>query len=178
MELQGPRRGWLIWTLRVLSLAMAIGGAIWGWKKFRPSEEQVELTTYVELQVPSYLERERAIHGRLDRLSSAPGPSPAEARKLLVEDVIPRLIALRKVGESVQPRTPTVRSVNGEYLAAVDKLIDACRSSVRAIDDPGLSAEAGHHLVRQRFLDAGSAAKAWSTHLRDACVKAKLAPPQ
>lgn len=160
-----------------IPIAGALAGVAVAWQRYHTTDEQLELGRYVEMQVPSLLDMERAVYQRIDRLSTAPGPSPAEARALLVDDVMPRLIALRTKARSVEAHTPALRAIDDEYLATVDKLIEACRAAVRAIDDPSLSSEAGEELVRRKFYEAGTASKAWSQHLREACVKAKLTPP-
>ncbi len=164
-------------ALIALPIACAVAGGAVAWKRFGTTDEQDELRRYVELSVPSLLARERAANERIDRLSSRPGPSPAEARALLVDDVVPRLVSLRRQAESIEAHTPALKSINAEYLGAVDALIEACRSAVRAIDDPALPADAGQRLVREKFLAAGRASRAWSEHLRDACVRARLSPP-
>ena len=176
MELR--RRGGAIWILLGIPVIAALAGSVFAWRKFHVTDEQQELTRYVELQVPSLLDKERAIGERLDRLSASPGPSPIEARTLLVGDVMPRLVALRRQAASVEAHTAPLRAINEEYRAAVDKLIDACRTAVRAIDDPALTPELGQKLVREKFLDAGAAERGWSIHLAEACVAAKLAPPR
>jgi hypothetical protein len=167
----------IVWGFRLASVAMVVAGIWIAWNKFRPNEEQAELTRYVEHEVPAFLERERAVYDRLDRLSNTPGPTAAEARTLLVDDVIPRLIALRKLAESVVAHAPSLQAINAEYLAVVDKLLDACRNSVRTIDDPTVAGSDAHKGVRARFLAAGEASRAWSQHLADTCKKAGLKSP-
>jgi hypothetical protein len=169
--------GPVVWGIRLATVGIAIAGIWIGWNKFHPTDEQEELTRYVENMVPSYLEQEKAVYARLDRLDGQPGPTPEEARKLFVDEVIPRLIALKTQAQGVVAKSAPMKRVNDEYLAYVDRLIEACRVSVRTIDDTTTNGAEGNKLVRQRFYEAGQASKTWSAHLREACIKAGLSPP-
>ncbi len=167
----------IVWFVRLASLAMVVTGVFIGWQKWHSTDEQDELVRYVEHQVPAYLERERAVYDRLAELEHEPGPSPPEARKLLVDDVIPKLIALKASARSVVAKSGALKQVNEEYLAYLDRLIEACRVSVRSIDDPAVDGAAANKLIRQRFREAGEASQRWSVDLRNACIKAGLSPP-
>src|SRR5579871_1266729 len=146
-----------VWLIRGASLAMIVVGIWIGFRKFHTSPEQEELRRYVEHQVPAFVERERPIYEKLETLDNAPGPTPDEAHRLLVDEVIPRLIALRSTATAVVARTDALREVNAGYVGYVDKLIDACRSSVRAIDDPAGDPKEANRNVRRRFYEAGQA---------------------
>src|SRR5436305_962689 len=104
-KLPGP----VVWGMRLATVAILIAGIALAWSKFHPSDEQEELTRYVENMVPSYLEHEKAIYARLDRLEGRPGPTPEEARKLFVDDVIPRLIALRAQAQAVVAKSASMK---------------------------------------------------------------------
>lgn len=145
--------------------------------RLRRTPEQQELTHYVQVEIPSLFSIEQPIDERIARLNRAPGLKPEEARALLVDDVIPRLLALRKQAESLQLRTGEARRLNQEYLAVVDQLVDACRACVRVIDDPKLPDGAGLVLVRERFADVHRALLAWEDDVRTTCVRHRLAKP-
>src|SRR5262245_54355163 len=109
--------------LSLLAFAGAIGLAI---HRLSRSPEQQDPTHYVEAEVPGLLAAERPIEERIDRLGQAPGLSPEEARKLLRDDVIPRLLKLKKGVEQIQTRTDETRKLNDEYLQVTDQLVNAC----------------------------------------------------
>lgn len=145
--------------------------------RFRRTPEQQELTHYIEKEVPSLFSLEQPIDERIERLNRAPGLSPEEARALLVNEVIPRLIALRRQAEGLPLRTDEAKKLNVEYVALVAQLVDACRACVQVIDDPKLPDGAGLVLVRERFSDIRRAYQTWNSHVRMACVRHRLAPP-
>jgi hypothetical protein len=161
-------------VLTLLAFGAACGLAI---HRFRRTPEQTELTQYVQVQLPSLFSVEEPIDERIERLSRAPGLKPDEARTLLVDDVIPRLLKLRKQAEGLPLHTDEARRLNQEYLGAVDELIDACRACVRVIDDAKLPDATGWVIVRERFADVRRAFAAWDDHVRQACVRHRLAPP-
>lgn len=169
--------GSLLWGVRLAIAAMALLALVVGYQRLHRSDEQVELSQYVEHEVPVLQAEEAVLLGRLHPLSAVPGPSPEAARKLLVDDVLPRLIALRKRALSIVTKTGVVRALRDDYIAWLDRLAEACRASVRAIDDPTAEATRSAALLRQRFTEADEAAKRWSEHLRSACVQHRLAPP-
>ena len=145
--------------------------------RFRRTPEQQELTHYIEKEVPSLFSLEQPIDERIERLNRAPGLQPEEARTLLVNDVIPRLIALRRQAEGLPLATNEAKKLNSEYVALVARLVDACRACVQVIDDPKLPDGAGLVLVRERFSDIRRAYQTWNGHVRMACVRHRLAPP-
>lgn len=141
------------------------------------SPEQKDLTRYVEVEVPALLAVEQPIQSRIDRLGQAPGLKPDEARALLVDDVIPRLIKLRKAAGEVRTDTDETRQLHAEYLKVTDRLIEACRTCVRVIDDPKVSTGDGLKKVRDEFAAVRQAYSDWDEHVRQACVRHRLAPP-
>jgi hypothetical protein len=169
--------GSLLWGTRLAIGVMALVALAVGYQRLHRSDEQVELAQYVEHEVPVLQAEESVLLGRLQPLSAVPGPSPETARKLLVDDVLPRLIALRKRASSIVTKTEVVRALRADYLAWLDRLAEACRTSVRAIDDPNADATRSAALLRQRFTEADEAAKRWNEHVRSACVQHRLAPP-
>lgn len=168
------------WILRLTRLAIlltflaTVGLLI---HRFRRTPEQQELTHYIEKEVPSLFSLEQPIDERIERLNRAPGLTPDAARDLLVNDVIPRLIALRRQAESLPLHTDEAKRLNAEYIALTGQLVDACRACVQVIDDPKLPDGAGLILVRERFADIRRAYQTWDGHVRLACVRHRLAPP-
>ena len=164
----------LIRVLTLIVFAAACGLLL---HRLRRTPEQQELTHYVQVEIPSLFSLEQPIDERIARLNQAPGLKPEEARSLLVDDVIPRLLALRKQAAGLPLQTAEARRLNGEYLAVVDQLVDACRACVRVIDDPKLPDGAGLVLVRERFADVHRALAAWDDDVRTTCVRHRLAKP-
>jgi hypothetical protein len=171
------RAVWINRVIRILTLivfAVACGLAL---QRFRRTPEQQELTRYMQVELPALFSVEQPIEERIDRLGKVPGLKPEEARALLVDDIIPRLVKLRRQADGLQLHTDEARRLNDEYLAVTDQLIDACRSCVRVIDDPKIPDGAGLVVVRERFDDVRRAYRAWDDHVRQACVRHRLAKP-
>jgi hypothetical protein len=168
---------WINRVIRIVSLivfAAACGLAV---HRLRRTPEQQELTRYIKIELPSLFAAEAPIDERIERLGKVPGLKPEEARALLVDDVIPRLVKLRRQAEGLPLDTDEARRLNQEYLGVTDELIDACRACVRVIDDPKLPDGAGLVLVRERFADVRNAWRTWDEHVREACVRHRLAKP-
>src|SRR5438105_2602169 len=90
-----------VWLVRIVTAGMLVYAAVVAARKWRTSPEQEELLRYAELTVPAYLEEVAQAEARLDRLFAPPAPSAAEARALLVDEVMPLLIRARKHAASV-----------------------------------------------------------------------------
>ncbi|HEX9104154.1 MAG TPA: hypothetical protein VF997_18205 [Polyangia bacterium] len=161
-------------VLTLIAFAAACGLLL---HRLRRTPEQQELSHYVQMEIPSLFSVEQPIDERIARLDKAPGLKPEEARSLLVDDVIPRLLTLRKQADGLQLHTDEARRLNQEYLGVIDQLVDACRACVRVIDDPKLPDGAGLVLVRERFADVHRALVAWDEDVRTACVRHRLAKP-
>jgi hypothetical protein len=165
-------------VVRVASLLVFAAGITLLVHRLQRSPEQKDLTHYVEVEVPALDRAETPIRERIDRLGQAPGLKPDEARRLLVDDVIPRLLKLKKLAADARTDTDETKQLNDEYLKVTDRLIEACRSSVRVIDDPKLSTGAGYKQVQAEFAAVREAYQAWDDHVRQACVRHRLAPPK
>jgi hypothetical protein len=171
------RAFWINRAVRIFTLLLfgvACGLAV---HRFRRTPEQRELTHYVQVELPSLFAAEAPIEERIKRLGRSPGLKPEEARTLLVDDVIPRLLKLRRQAESLQLNTDEARQLNQQYITVTDQLIDACRSCVRVIDDPTLPAGAGLVVVRERFEDVRRAYRAWDEQVQRSCLRHRLAKP-
>jgi len=164
-------------AIRVVCLLVFAGGLGLLLHKLQRTPEQEDLTRYVQVAVPSLRLAEQPIHERIERLGQAPGLKPDEARKLLVDDVIPRLLRLKKSVAEVQTRTDETRTLNGEYAQVTDAFIDACRACVQVIDDPKVSTGEGWKRVRKQFADVQDAFQRWDEHVQAACVRNRLAKP-
>jgi hypothetical protein len=167
-----------LWVLRVtrlcvlLAFACGIGLLV---HRLRRTPEQKDLTRFVEVDVPRLRAAEQPIFDRVQRLD--PKLTPERARAVFVDEINPRLIALRKQAESLRSETRETRLLIDEYLQVTDRLIDACRAAVHAIDDPELPGGAGYLVVKEHFVDVDRARAAWDEHVRAACVQHRLAPP-
>jgi len=164
-------------AIRILSLLVFAAGIGWGWHKFARTPEQKDLTRYVEVELPALFEAEKPIHASIERLGKAPGLKPEEARKLIVDDVIPRLLRLKKGAEGARTDTDETRALNAGYLKVTDQLIDACRKCVEVIDDPKVSTGDGLKQVRERFDAVRAAYRDWDREVQLACARNHLAPP-
>jgi hypothetical protein len=164
-------------VIRVASLLGLAAGIALLLHRLNRTPEQLDLTRYVEVEVPGILRVEKPIEERLDRLGQAPGLKPEEARALLVDDVIPRLLKLKKQVEQIDIKTIEVRALNDEYLKVTDRLIDACRACVRVIDDPKLPQAEGLKQVRERFREVHRAYRDWDEHVQAAARRHRLAKP-
>jgi hypothetical protein len=161
----------------MLALIGFLAGAGLAFHRLHRTPEQESLQRLVEVELPKIRPGEAAVNERIERLGRAPGLKPDEARALLVDDVIPRLVRLRKQVEEL-PRSETEsRLLLDEYLKVTDQLVDACRTCVRIIDDPKLSTQDGLKQVRDRFAEVHRAYQAWDQHVAEACARHRLAPP-
>jgi hypothetical protein len=164
-------------TIRLASLVVFAAALGLAYHRLHRTPEQDALTRYVESDLPKLRGNEAAIEERIGRLGQAPGLKPEEARTLLVDDVIPRLLRLRKQAEEIKADTDETRALSDEYLRVTDELVDACRACVHVIDDPKLSTADGVKQVRQRFAEVHAAYRRWDEHVAAACARHRLAPP-
>lgn len=171
------RAFWINRVIRLFTLLVFAAACGLLLHRLRRTPEQQELTRYVQVDLPVLFAVESPIDERIARLSRLPGLGPAEARALLVDDVIPRLLKLRRDAAALELHTDEARRLNREYIGVTDQLIDACRACVRVIDDPKLPDGAGLMLVRERFGDVHRAYHAWDEDVRRTCVRHRLAKP-
>jgi hypothetical protein len=164
-------------AIRVAAFLALAAGLGFAYHRFHRTDEQQALTRLVQEELPKISGPENEINARIERLGQAPGLKPEEARSLLVQDVVPRLLRLRKQVAELPRPTPETRALLDEYLRVTDELVDACRTCVRIIDDPKLSTGDGLAQVRKRFSAVHAAYRAWDLHLAEACARHKLAAP-
>jgi hypothetical protein len=138
--------------------------------------DQEELRRYVEVELPLLRTSEDAIFERLTRLRAVPGLQASEARTLLVDDVVPRLLHLRKEAEApLSTARFAARPLVKEYIEVVDRFIDACRTSIRVIDSEDLSTKKSLERSRDQFTAAQRAHQAWQERVRKTCALHRLA---
>jgi hypothetical protein len=164
--------------IRIAAVFLFAFGVGVGYHRLHRTPEQTALRQLVEDDLPKLRPSETAIYDRLDQLWRSPGLKPDEARRLLVDDVIPRLVRLRKQVEELPLPEAETRALLEEYLQATDQLIAACRTCVRIIDDPKLSTLDGMKQVRERFATVEGAFRTWDRHVTEACARHQLAAPQ
>ncbi len=160
----------------VILLSVSVGIGLLA-HRVRRSPEQEDLTQFVAVQLPSLLNTERDARATLERLGEKPGLTPVQARALLIDEAIPKLIRLKHQAEGLSARTFESEQLKREYVHAVDELTDAARACVRVIDDPKLPEGAGLTIIRERFAFVEQVFASWDAHVRQACVRHRLAPP-
>jgi hypothetical protein len=164
--------------IRAALLLLVAGGIGLLSHRMRRSDEQLELTRYVERELPPLLEEEQAIADGIDAMLADKALPAAEARRRLVDDLVPRLVRLRRRAEALAPSTVTVRQLGAGYLAVLDAWTEGARAAVRAIDDPQLTTAAAVASVRERLAEAARADREWRARLVQTCEHHRLARPQ
>ncbi len=166
-------------VLRAVLLLFIAGGIGLALHRLRRTEDQVELTRYVERDLPPLINEERDATDQLQALLAEKKLAAPAARKRLVDDITPRLVRLHRRAEALQPTTLTVRKLAAEYLAIVDAWTEASRTLLHAIDDPNITGEAGMLAVSERVADAVQQAKHFDEQVVRTCEQHRLAtPPQ
>ena len=164
-------------AIRIALLLVVAGGIGLLAHRLKRTDEQVELARYVELQLPPLLEEERSAVEALDHLLADKTLAAPAARKRLVDDITPRLVHVRRRAEALSPATLTVRQLAAQYLLVLDAWTEACRTAIRAIDDPKLSTEAGLLAVKERLIDAAQLSKRFDAEVVHTCQQHRLSPP-
>jgi hypothetical protein len=174
----GPRRasGWHL-AIRLACLAViavAIGLLA---HRLRRTPEQKDLTRYVTVEVPALERLEAPIYAKVERLFAAPSLGPEAARALLVDEIIPALLRLRKQAQAVRTDTAVTRELHQRWLGVTERLLEACRACVQVIDDPKLTTADSLDRVRGELRAVEQALAAWNAEVRRACANHRLAPP-
>ena len=162
-----------VWLVRIVTLAMLVAAVVTLWRRHRDEPAQEELVRYATLTVPGYLEDLERLHALLDRLQ-VPGVTPAAARAVLVDELMPWIIRMRRRAEAVTVAAAPVRASNAEYLGALDRYMDMDRAAVRAIDDPGQPGADGQQAFLARRREADEAVRQFLGGLRTRCEQAGL----
>jgi hypothetical protein len=139
------------------------------YKRYHQTDEQAELVRYVENDLPALDAVEAPIVGSMQALLESPRTRPEEARRILVDELMPRLVRLRNLADAPvrASKTKAVRELASEYRASIDEFIEACRTAVRVIDDPKLEARSGLAQVQAAFHRAAERSQAWRSHVAE-----------
>jgi hypothetical protein len=168
------------WAARVLFVVGAVGAVIFLLWRHKKTPEQIDLANYVERTLPWLRSREAPVEAEIAKLSGKGAPGPEAARKMLVDEIIPSLLKLKKEATNFHPETKDVEELHLRYVAVTDRLIDACRACVRVIDDPKLSTADGVKTIRDEFAAVRTAYASWDTDLDALCkrhhIRLKTAP--
>jgi hypothetical protein len=176
-ELARPRVSRVHVAIRLACLIAAAAGVGLLIHRLRRTPEQKELAHYIEAEVPAIRNLETPVLERVARLWQAPGLKPEEARQLIVDDIVPRLLKLRKLVAELKVETQVVRDLNDEYLKVTDRHVDACRACVQVIDDPKLSTQDGFARAKKEFEAVKAAYVEWDKHVAAAARAHRLAKP-
>lgn len=157
----------LLWAMRLGIVAMLSVSGAFLYTRYHQTPEQVELVRYVEIDIPSLDAVERPIVFNMQSLLQSRSTRPEDARRILVDELMPQLIRLRKLAEAPvrASQTRVVQELAREYQVTVDEFIDACRTAVRVIDDPHLEAQAGLSQVQAAFQRAAERSQSWRSHV-------------
>ena len=168
------------WAARVLFVVGAVGAVIFLLWRGKQTPEQLDLANYVERTLPWLRSREAPVEAEIAKLDGRGAPGPDAARKMLVDDIIPSLLKLKKEATALHAETHEVGQLHARYLAVTDRLIDACRACVRVIDDPKLSTAEGVKTIRDEFAAVRAAYASWDADLDVLCkrhhIRLKPAP--
>lgn len=164
---RSPLHQGLLWGMRLGIVAMLSVSGAFLYTRYHQTPEQVELVRYVENDIPSLDAVERPIVSTMQSLLDSRTTRPEDARRILVDELMPQLIRLRKLAEAPvrASQTHAVQALAREYQGTVDEFIDACRTAVRVIDDPHLEARSGLAQVKAAFQRAAERSQSWRGHV-------------
>lgn len=166
----------MLWFMRLGIVAMLSVTGAFVYTRYHQTAEQVELVRYVEIDLPSLDGVERPIVQNMQTLLESRSTRPEDARRMLVDELMPQLIRLRKLADAPvrASQTPVVKALATEYRLTIDEFIEACRTAVRVIDDPQLQARAGLVQVQAAFQHAAERSQAWRSHVAETSAKLHL----
>lgn len=166
----------LLWFMRLGIVAMLSTSGVYLYQRYHRSDEQTELMRYVEVDVPALDQVQAPIVRRIEGLLAARGLTAAEARRMLVDELTPDLVKLRRLAEAPlrASRTSEVTTLATEYRTIIEDLIDACRTAVRVIDDPKLGGAEGLTQVRTALRKAAERDRAWREHVAETTARLRL----
>ena len=156
-------------AIRAVSVVLTLVAVAYYVYRSQLTPEQEELTRYVEVAVPRLQTTEARLDAQLRRLTQAPGLAAAPARALLIDEIIPDLLALRAQVSEQKWQTGTVKQLVQRYDEVVLAQIEACRTAVRVIDDPTLDTKTATARVRDAFAHASVLRAAWKAQLAQSC---------
>jgi hypothetical protein len=160
----------VLWFMRLSILAMIAVGLAVLYGRTRMSPAQKELVRYVEIEVPALKKVQGPIVDRLGDVLGDRHLPPERARRILVDEVMPGLVRLRKLSEApiAAAQTQEVGALAREYQGVVEQYMEVCRTAVRAIDEPGSRQDPREALLRvHRTLAAAlSGEQAWAGHVQ------------
>lgn len=167
---QPPLYQALLWFMRLGILAMLSVTVAFLYTRYHQSPEQLELVRYVEIDLPSLDNVERPIVQNMQALLESRSTRPEDARSMLVDELMPQLIRLRKLADAPvrASQTKVVKALATEYRQTIDDFIDACRTAVRVIDDPRLEARDALAQVHTAFQHAAERSQTWRNHVAQA----------
>lgn len=166
----------ILWAMRLGILAMLSVSGAFMYTRYHQTPEQIELVRYVENDIPSLDMVERPIVSTMQALLESRSTKPEDARRILVDELMPQLIRLRKLAEAPvrASQTRVVQELAREYQATIDEFIDACRTAVRVIDDPRLEARTGLAQVQAAFQRAAERSQTWRGHVAETSANLRL----
>ncbi|MFO0574898.1 MAG: hypothetical protein U1A78_12985 [Polyangia bacterium] len=166
----------LLWFMRLGIVAMLATSGVYLYQRYHRSDEQTELMRYVEVDVPALDQVQAPIVRRIESLLAARSLTAAEARRMLVDELTPDLVKLRRLAEAPlrASRTSEVTVLATEYRTIIEDLIDACRTAVRVIDDPKLGGAEGLAQVRTALRKAAERDHTWREHVAETTSRLRL----
>lgn len=166
----------LLWFMRLGIVAMLSVTAAFLYTRYHQSAEQEELVRYVEIDLPSLDGVEGPLVQSMQALLESRTTKPEDARRMLVDELMPRLIRLRKLADAPvrASQQKAVKELATEYRATIDDFIEACRTAVRVIDDPKIDARVGLLQVQSAFHLAGQRSQAWRSHVAQTSANLRL----
>ncbi len=153
-------------AIRLASVVTLLAGIALYLYRGQRTPEQEELRSYVEVLLPRLGSTEDRVDDMLRKLQVAPGLPPPAARALLVDEVIPTLIALRAQASERTFQTSDVVRLQKAYDEVVLGQIEACRTAVRVIDDSKLDTKTAMARVQKAFADAATRRQQWKQQLQ------------
>jgi len=151
-------------SLRVIIvLSMCIGAGV-AYNRCKTTPEQDDLAHFVANSLPRLRMADREISEQLARLNDVK-LKPSDARAIVTNDVMPRVVKLRHTLAEQPHATREVDELLKAYGGVADREAEACRTILRAIDDPKIAGVDGVKLVRGEFEAVERAHKAWDDQL-------------
>lgn len=162
-------------ALRVVGVLAICGGAAFGLRRCETTPEQADLEHFVTVELPHLQRADREVQERLERLGDLK-LKPEDARKLITDDLMPRLVKLSRAATEVRRSTAEVDGLCRAYAQVIDRVSQALRVCLKAIDAPTLVATDALAQIRAEFAAVDRAYRAWDDRLDRALRAHDLAP--